>query len=225
MAALTADERSFTTYEAHHTSLFLNLYYALCILPVEYKQKVPGKKHKPIKFDKGLIRNYAAMQREDLEQMAMRHKSFVEWFSGTSLQSRMGFLLRVGNAMVELVNKLQESFWNVKTSSADSHESFLFSHRCPLQKKKLMVVYTPGRAHLTPNDLRRVIFKHNVDIKDVCNPLFKKRHKLFEMLHSLTFGVDCANTFKEVENFLKDKVRSTDAVSYTHLTLPTNREV
>lgn len=212
LAVLTIDKRSFTTYEAHHTSLFLNLYYALCVLPVEYKQKVAGKKYRSVKFDKGLIRNYAVMQREDLEQMAMRHKSFVEWFNGTSLQNRIELLLRVGNAMVELVSKLQESFWSVKDSSEDSHESFLFSHRRPLQKKKLMVVYTPGRTHLTPSDLRRVTFKHSVDVKDVRNPLFRRRHKLFEMLHSLTFGVDCGNTFKEVERFLKEKIRSVDDI-------------
>jgi len=74
---------NFTIYQAHNTSLFINLYYALCILPSEYKQRLCYGRVE--EFNKDFIRNYSMLHYEDLVQMAIRHKSFIEVLNNTYL--------------------------------------------------------------------------------------------------------------------------------------------
>jgi len=99
--------------------------------------------------------------------------------------------------MVEFIKKLQESYWNA------GEPQDILSSRYPLQKKRLMVIYSPESEKLRVEDLQRVVFKSGIEIKGV----LKDRHRVYEMMHSLVFNIDGNNTFKDIERFLKSKVK------------------
>eukprot|EP01022_Parablepharisma_sp_SALTPOND_P018813 TRINITY_DN3126_c0_g1_i1.p1 TRINITY_DN3126_c0_g1~~TRINITY_DN3126_c0_g1_i1.p1 ORF type:complete len:844 (-),score=94.00 TRINITY_DN3126_c0_g1_i1:742-3273(-) len=112
--------------------------------------------------------------------------------------------------MSELIRKLQESLGNIEKcldESIGDHQTNSAAYRSG-RKAKVMAVYLPERTELKPADLRRIKLPSTTPSESIKKPSMKELHELFETVHSLSFAVDKSNTFKDLEKFLKKRVRS-----------------
>jgi len=71
---------------------------------------------------------------------------------------------------------------------------------------RIMLVYSPESTELQSSDLKRL----KLPVGEITNmpSSIKVMHNLYEMLHSLIFHVSRKSTFKELLNFLKQRVRT-----------------
>jgi len=83
----------FTAYESRHTQLFIYLYYALCVTPTEYIKVIKHKKEE-VK-DHSLENKVQSIisKSEDLTQMVVRHKLFMDIFTNTTSTQCNSYIL------------------------------------------------------------------------------------------------------------------------------------
>jgi hypothetical protein len=197
----------FTTYESRHTQLFVYLYYALCMTPTEYANI---KKHKKEEAKDQLLKSQMQTlinKNEDLAQMIARHKTFMNIFTNTS-STPCNVYVNLGQAMIELVKKLQESIGNIEKYIEIAPRGEMY--RTYDSELRVMLVYSPVSTELQSSDLKEL----KLPVGEIINmPLrIKAMHNLYEILHSLTFHVSRRSTFKELLKFLKQKVRADEDI-------------
>jgi len=215
IANLLISDSSFTAYESRSTRILQNLYYALCITPTEYHHKMMSKGG--LEETKGespelKLRTIMRTQREDILQLVIRHNAFMSVFMRT-VQGKK-------SALSELIFKLHESLANIEKSIdeninlgiTDQLSNPLYNPLYKTGKKlRIMAIYKPNSNELKLCDFRRVrIPDHKIpeNIEKSQNAQLLEIHKIFEQIHSLTFIIEKANTIKDLEKFLKKRVKS-----------------
>jgi len=188
-----------TAYEARSSAIFTNLYNALCILPTEYlknsslteesKEEILGMKLKSI----------ASKNSEDLKQIAMRQNTFMQVFNDN-------------NTMIGLINKLHETLGNIEKYLDETRNDAPYSNIME-EKIRVMIVYVPKGKELTSNDMKRLKISTDKESEDLKTSTAKKQHELFETIHTLTFAVDKRDTFKDLTNFLRARVKTTENIA------------
>ena len=81
------------------------------------------------------------------------------------------------------------------------------------KKIRIMAIYLPQGTELSREDLKRLRIASAVKSETFKNPNMKSYHELLDIIHSLTFLIDNTTTFKDIGNFIKERVPSNHDIS------------